>query len=106
MLSKAKDFLRRGIRGMQRGGLYPLLLPHHRLTQAGLITVNGDAILLSAGLKKALSLCDGRRTLREAARQSGVSKSEIIKAQDDGLVIIWRSPVPAAGAQMQHHPHS
>jgi LmbE family N-acetylglucosaminyl deacetylase len=106
MLAKAKDYIRRRLRGMQRGGQYPLLLPHHVLAEDGLETVNGDRVALGAGLKRALGLCDGSRRLAEIAREAGVGRSELIKAQDDGLVLIWRSEVPIKLPALGHHPHS
>lgn len=106
MLNKAKDYLRRRVRAMQRSGQYPLLLPHHTLTQTGLITVDGATVTLGPALKQALSVCDGRRTLGEVARQAVVPKAHLVKAQDDGLLLIWRSALPADLPGRQHHPHS
>jgi hypothetical protein len=90
MLDKAKDFLRRRVRGMQRASQYPLLLPHHTLTQDGLTTVEGTTVKLDAALKKALTLCDGKRTLSQIAHEANIARAEIIKAHDDGLILIWR----------------
>jgi LmbE family N-acetylglucosaminyl deacetylase len=106
MLSKVKDYLRRRVRGVQRGGQYPLLLPHHAITEKGVRTINGDEVAIEAGVKKALGLCNGQRTLSEVVREAGVSRAELIKAQDDGLVLFWRSAVPATAPAMEHHPHS
>lgn len=106
MLSKVKDFLRRRVRGAQRAGQYPLLLPHHTLTERGIRTVNGEMVALSPAIRAILARCDGRTRLAEAAKKAGVSKADLIKAQDDGLVLIWRSQVPADAPPMSHQPHS
>jgi LmbE family N-acetylglucosaminyl deacetylase len=106
MLSKVKDFLRRRVRGAQRAGQYPLLLPHHALTESGIRTISGDCVPLSPAIREALALCDGQTRLREVAKRAGVSKADLIKAQDDGLVLIWRSAVPPEAPTVAHHPHS
>jgi LmbE family N-acetylglucosaminyl deacetylase len=106
MLSKVKDYLRRRVRGVQRGGQYPLLLPHHALTERGVRTINGDEVAIDAGLKTALGLCNGQRKLSEVVREAGVSRAELIKAQDDGLVLFWRGAVPAQAPATEHHPHA
>lgn len=106
MLSKFKDYLRRRVRGAQRGGQYPMLLPHHALTEKGVRTINGEEVAIEERVKKALGLCNGQRTLSEVVREAGVSRAELIKAQDDGLVLFWRTAVPAQAPAMEHHPHS
>jgi len=106
MLNKAKDFLRRRVRAVQRAGQYPVLLPHHAVNDAGIASVNGESRALPSTMRKALSLCDGGRSLAEVARQAGVAKADLIRAQDEGLLIVWRSPVPADVPQSQHPPHS
>ncbi len=106
MLSKVKDFLRRQVRGTQRAGQYPLLLPHHTLTDTGIRTVNGDHVALPPPIRAILALCDGRTRLADVAKKAGASKADLIKAQDDGLVLIWRSAVPSQPPATSHHPHS
>jgi LmbE family N-acetylglucosaminyl deacetylase len=108
MLDKAKTYLRRQVRGFQRAGQYPVLLPGHTLTDGGVQTVDGAARPLAPELKRALSLCDGTRTLAQVAREAGIAKADLIRAHDEALLLMWRAPVPAAEppAAMGHAPHS
>ena len=106
MLARAKTFVRRHVRGLQRGGSYPLLLPHHTLADGRMRSVDGAEFALPAALAKALRQCDGQRTLAEIARQSGAARADLIKAQDDGLLLAWRLPVPADPPMLTHSPHA
>jgi len=106
MLSKAKDFLRRQVRGAQRASQYPLLLPHHTLTETGIKTISGDNVPLSPTTRAILAQSDGRTRLADIAKKAKASKADVIKTQDDGLILIWRSEVPAEAPQISHHPHS
>jgi LmbE family N-acetylglucosaminyl deacetylase len=106
MLSTVKASLRRFIRGVQRGGQYPVLLPNHRLTDTGVATPDGNSRPLDPRLKSALALCDGTRTLSQVARQSRFPRGELIRAHDDGLLLFWRSALPRELPQLQHAPHS
>jgi LmbE family N-acetylglucosaminyl deacetylase len=91
---------------MQRGGQYPLLLPHHSVEGGRLRSVDGADLELPPALALALSLCDGQRTLATVVREAGISAAELIKAHDDGLILIWRRPVPAEPPTPGHAPHS
>lgn len=106
MLSKAKDFLRRQVRGAQRASQYPLLLPHHTLTETGIKTVSGDDVPLSPPIRAILARCDGQTKLADIAKQAKTSKADVIKTQDDGLILIWKSQVRDKAPQISHHPHS
>jgi LmbE family N-acetylglucosaminyl deacetylase len=68
-----------------------------------MLSVDGSRRPVAPGLVRALALCDGRRTLAEVARTAGVAKADLIRAQDDGLILIWRSPVPAEAPRQAHH---
>ncbi len=108
MLDKIKTYLRRHVRGFQRARQYPVLLPGHALTDEGVETVDGAARPLAPELKRALSLCDGTRTLAQVAREAGIAKADLIRAHDEALLLMWRAPVSAAQppAAMGHAPHS
>ncbi|HEY7119584.1 MAG TPA: hypothetical protein VH475_23535 [Tepidisphaeraceae bacterium] len=92
MIARAKDFLRRRVRGWQRRGQYPLRLPQEAAPDAR--------------WRQALEACDGRRTLAEVAREAGLSRAQLIEAHDQGLLLIWRSPVPPDAPRLDHPPHA
>src|SRR5258706_4845076 len=108
MLDKIKTYLRRHVRGFQRARQYPVLLPGHALTDEGVETVDGAARPLAPELRRALSLCDGTRTLAAVAREAGIARADMIRAHDEALLLMWRAPVPVAEppAAMGHAPHS
>lgn len=107
MLSKAKNFLRRHVRAIQRTGQYPVLVPGHTPTEAGVQTVDGATRAIAPELSRALGLCDGTRTMNQVAKQSRVARTELIRAHEDGLLLMWRSPVPATPpVAIGHAPHS
>ena len=106
MLNKLKRSLRPWVRGIQRRGQYPILLPGHRLTETGIHTPDGADRPLDAPLRSALALCDGSRTLAEVARQAGITRAQLIRAHEDGLLLFWRSPLPAELPRLTHAPHS
>src|SRR5439155_8198327 len=78
------------------------------LTDEGVQTVDGAARPLAPELTRALRLCDGTRTLAQITREAGIARADLIRAHDDGLLLMWRAPVPAAQppAAMGHAPHS
>jgi LmbE family N-acetylglucosaminyl deacetylase len=106
MLKKIKTLLRRKVRGIQRGGQCPVLLPGHVLTATGVQTPDGATRNLDAPLLRALALCNGSRTLAQVAATAKFPKSELIRAHDDGLILFWRSAVPAEPPTLSHAPHS
>jgi LmbE family N-acetylglucosaminyl deacetylase len=106
MLNQAKDYLRRHVRAAQRARQFPVRLPHHEVTATGLRSVDGTDRPLPSSLRSALTLADGTRTLREIARASRIAPADLIRAQDDGLLLIWREPVPAEPPKATHAPHS
>src|SRR5258706_15154402 len=108
MLDKIKTYLRRHVRGFQRARQYPVLLPGHALTDEGVETVDGAARPLAPELKRALSLCDGTRTLAQVAREAGIAKADLMRAHDEALLLMWRAEVPAPEPPpaMGHAPHS
>jgi LmbE family N-acetylglucosaminyl deacetylase len=107
LVQKAKTYLRRHVRAIQRGGQYPVLVPGHTPTDAGVHTVDGAARAIAPELSRALKLCDGTRTLAQVARQAKIARTDLIRAHEDGLILMWRAPVPAAApAAIGHAPHS
>jgi len=106
MLNKLKRSLRPWVRGIQRRGQYPILLPGHRLTETGVHTPDGADRPLDAPLRSALALCDGSRTLADVARQAGITRAQLIRAHEDGLLLFWRSSLPAELPRLTHAPHS
>jgi LmbE family N-acetylglucosaminyl deacetylase len=107
MLDKAKTFLRRHVRAFRRAVQYPVLVPGHTPTDAGVQTVDGATRAVAPDLAQALRLCDGTRTSKQVTKQARIGATDLIRAHEDGLVLIWRSPVPAAApAAMGHAPHS
>jgi LmbE family N-acetylglucosaminyl deacetylase len=107
LVQKAKNYLRRHVRAIQRGGQYPVLVPGHTPTDAGVHMLDGGSRALAPELSRALKLCDGTRTLAQVARQAKIARTDLIRAHEDGLILMWRSPVPAeAPASLGHAPHS
>jgi len=107
LVQKAKNYLRRHVRAIQRGGQYPVLVPGHTLTDAGVQTVDGATRAIAPELSRALKLCDGKRTLAHVARQAKIARTDLIRAHEDGLLLMWRAPVPAeAPSALGHAPHS
>ena len=107
MLNRMKDNLRRAVRGLQRGGTYPILLPHHTLEGDVLTSVDGSRRRLAGALIEALRLCDGQKTLAQASRQSRMARSGLIRAQEEGLLLLWRTAVPAAAPPAERaQPHT
>src|SRR3954468_555082 len=98
MLGGLKNWMRRRVRGVQRAGQFPLLLPHHRVMEESEIK---RGVGVSERMRRGLDLCDGTRTLGEGAQRAGVAKAELIEMQDRGAVLIWHSPVPAALPKVQ-----
>ena len=92
MLSGLKDYLRRKARGMRWRGCYPVLLPHFQVKGERLRVLGDEAETLPASVAEALRYCDGSRTLRQAARQAGVSASELIRQHDAGRIVLWPTP--------------
>jgi LmbE family N-acetylglucosaminyl deacetylase len=106
LLDRARDELRRRVRGVQRARQYPVCLPHHRVTEAGVEGVDGAPRAVSPGVRRALGLADGTRTLAEIRRALKVSASELIRAQDEGLVLFWPRPVPPETPPPGRAPHA
>jgi len=96
MLSSLKTRLRRLIRGYQKSALYPVLLPHHKLTDAGVKPLHLPERELPEPVRRALSFCDGSHTLSEVAEAASASRSHIIAAQEGELILLWPHPVPSA----------
>jgi len=88
MLSKAKDFLRRQVRGAQRASQYPLLLPHHTLTETGIKTISGDNVPLSPTTRAILAQSDGRTRLADIAKKAKASKADVIKSVVSGKAAV------------------
>lgn len=115
MLDGLKTLVRRRVRGFQRAGHYPVLLPHHRLTAGGVVSpgqggAGGDGAPRERALPprwaQALALCDGTRKASDVARRSGVSAADLIAMHDQGLIVLWRGPVPPAPPKLEHQPHA
>jgi LmbE family N-acetylglucosaminyl deacetylase len=105
MLAEAKNFVRRRIRAAQRGGQFPILLPHYRLDGEALCAADGSDRRLDPRLAAALRLCDGRHTLAAVARESGVARHDLIRAHDDGLLLFWRSALTVDAPPAPHALH-
>src|SRR5687768_15958441 len=93
MLGELKNGIRRRVRGWQRAGQFPLLLPHHRTLDESEIK---RGVGVSESMRRAMELCDGTRTLAQVAREARVSRGELVAMQDRGGLVVWRSAVPAA----------
>jgi hypothetical protein len=108
VLTRAKNYLRRRLRSLQRASQYPLLLPHHTITDGNLHSIDGTTHPLTPSLAKSLSLCDGQRTLARVATESAAPKSDLIEAHDDGLLLFWHKPVPTETPVLPpgHSPHA
>src|SRR5688572_3348370 len=98
MLGELKNGIRRRVRGWQRAGQFPLLLPHHRTLEESEIK---RGVGVSPAMAKALALCDGTRTLAAVAREAGVSRGELVRMQERGGLVVWRSAVPAAPPRVE-----
>jgi LmbE family N-acetylglucosaminyl deacetylase len=61
---------------------------------------------VSPDVRRVLGLADGTRTLAEIRRALKVSAAELIRAQDEGLVLFWPKPVPAEAPRAGHAPHA
>jgi len=100
MLSSLKTRLRRLIRGYQRSALYPVLLPHHKLTDTGVKPLHLPERELAEPVRRALSFCDGSHTLAEVAEAASASRSHLIAAQEGELILLWPQQVPSAAPVM------
>jgi LmbE family N-acetylglucosaminyl deacetylase len=108
VLARAKNYLRRRLRSLQRAKQYPLLLPHHTIADGILRSIDGSGRPLAPAMAKSLFLCDGQRTLARVARESATAKSDLIQAHDDGLLLFWHKPVPVEPPTLPpgHSPHA
>ena len=95
MLSSLKTRLRRLIRGYQRSAQYPVLLPHHALTDDGVTPLRQAERMLPEPVRRALPFCDGLHTVNEVAERAAASRSQIIAAQEHELIVLWERAVPA-----------
>lgn len=98
MLQRLKTVVRRTIRSWQRGRQYPLALPHWAMLP--------EHFPASAQDDRALSLCDGQRTLAQAARAAGIGRSTFIELHERGLLVFWPTAVPEKAPILEHHPHA
>ena len=93
MLDEAKNLARRLIgtraKSILRGSWYPMLLPHHQLVDDGISTLGGPVQLKPSRLLHALRLCDGTRTLKEAAWQGGVTAQALIEEDEADIILLW-----------------
>jgi LmbE family N-acetylglucosaminyl deacetylase len=105
MFAEAKNYLRRRLRAAQRGGQYPILLPHHRLAGNTLHGADGSQRNLDPRLAAALNLCDGRHALATISRQTDLPRADLIRAHDDGLLLFWHRPLPPDPPAAPHAPH-
>jgi LmbE family N-acetylglucosaminyl deacetylase len=105
MLAEAKNFVRRRLRAAQRGGQFPILLPHYRLEGDTRRAADGSERRLDSRVAAALGLCDGGHTLGAIARETGVARHDLIRAHDDGLLLFWRSALPAEPPPAPHALH-
>jgi hypothetical protein len=53
LLTRARNFVRRRLRGAQRGGQFPILLPHHRVAGTTLRSADGSEHALAPALAAA-----------------------------------------------------
>src|SRR2546429_8940891 len=104
--------VRTSTKAMLRRHWLPILLPHHRVTDAGLSTLGGAPKSLPRALLAALSLCDATRTLADVAEAAGISPRDLIEQDHAGTVLLWPHrpwveprPVgpPAMGAILSPH---
>src|SRR2546421_8134069 len=82
------------------GNWYPILLPHCRISNDSLTTLDNDKPrLLTPELVAALNLCDGTRTLAKLSHSANVSR-RIIAEERTRTLLLWPHPVPAAPPQL------
>src|SRR5688572_19125789 len=106
MVTGLKNRLRRWVRGAQRGGCFPVVLPHHRLESHGIEVQGAGRRELSDPQVRALAMCDGTRTAADVARACGVRRSWLVHAQDEGWLILWRAAVPREPAKLAGSPQA
>lgn len=98
MLQRLKTVVRRTIRSWQRRRQYPLALPHRAMLP--------EHFPASAEEDRALSLCDGQRTLAQAAHAAGIDRRAFIDLHERGLLVFWPTPIPDKPPPLEHHPHA
>jgi LmbE family N-acetylglucosaminyl deacetylase len=99
-----RERLRRYVRGIQRRRLYPLRLPHHWVESWGVDVMGGGRRELNGGQIRALQQADGTRTVSQLARETGVARSWLVEAQENDLLILWRSAVPKESPKLAGPP--
>lgn len=105
MLAETKNYLRRQLRAAERGGQFPILVPHYTVDADLLRAADGSERPLDPRLDAALRLCDGHHTLANIARQTRLPRPDLIRAHDDGLLLFWPRPVPPDPPPTPHALH-
>jgi LmbE family N-acetylglucosaminyl deacetylase len=105
-VTELKNRLRRFVRGVRRAGHFPLLLPHHRLEPYGIEPLGQPRRELTAEQTSALKLADGTRPASQVARAAAVPRSWLMQAHEDGLLILWRAPVPPQPPKLSASAHT
>jgi LmbE family N-acetylglucosaminyl deacetylase len=105
-MTEMKNRVRRFLRGIQRASHFPILLPHHRLEPYAIEPQGQPRRELTAEQTAALRLADGTRTLSQISREAKAPKSWLIQAHDEGLLILWRSPIPRDPPTLSANPQS
>jgi LmbE family N-acetylglucosaminyl deacetylase len=82
--------VKNAVKGWARRKWVPILLPHYQITDSGLVSVDGKTEPRPAAMLAALRLCDGKRTLAQIARASGISIAQLMdEAEGDGPLLLW-----------------
>jgi LmbE family N-acetylglucosaminyl deacetylase len=91
------DSLKTWAKSWLLGNWYPILLPHCRVSNDGLTTLDNDKPKhLTPELAAALDLCDGTRTLAQLSGSANVSRAILAGERTAGTLLLWPHPVPPA----------
>jgi LmbE family N-acetylglucosaminyl deacetylase len=99
MLGMLRQYLRRGWRGLWQGRLYPLLLPHCRVTDDGLAVFSRPPQAMPSSLCQALRHCDGTRSLSRICGETGIKRRDLLALRRQQALILWPRPVAPDMAQ-------
>ena len=88
-----KNRLKALLKPLLRRNWTPILLPQYQIVESGLIhlkgVINPAVRTLPANFISALKLCDGKNTAREIADKTGVSIAELLKLEQEQIVLFW-----------------
>ena len=93
MFKRLKHYLRRCFRAVRRRGDYPILLPHFEVLEEAVRFLGKDLYAVANPVARALSMCDGRRTIGEITKATGISPAELMHQHEEGRLIFWHAPL-------------